>query len=66
MFKYLVREQLNEDISKRLQHLRGITDAIRISSLIGLKNNDFLAFHENTMEAAGKLEMTRLFDYVDA
>ena len=66
MFKCLVREQLNEGMSKRLQHLRGITDAIPISSLIGIKNNDFLAFHEITMEAAGKLEMTRLFDYVDA
>ena len=66
VFKCLVCEQLHEGLSTRPEHLRGITDVIPISRLIGLENNDFLAFHEITTEAAGNLELTRLFDYADA
>jgi len=51
VFKCLVREHHNEGLSKRLGYLRGITNSIPISTVIGLANNDFFDIHEITKEA---------------
>ena len=63
-FKCLVRHQLYEGLSSRPEHLRGITDAIPLGRVLCLEESDFHAFHAVTMEAAGKQELTRLFDFV--
>jgi hypothetical protein len=63
-FKCLVRHQLHEGLSSRPEHLRGITDAIPLGRVLRLEESDFHAFHAVTLEAAGKQELTRLFDFV--
>lgn len=56
--------QLHEGLRLRPVHLQGITDAVNISSILGLDRKNFVAFHRLTKKAAKKKEMAKLFDFV--
>jgi hypothetical protein len=46
--------QLHEGLRSRPVHLQGITDAVDISSVLGLDRKDFVAFHRLAEKAAKK------------
>ena len=56
---------LNEGLGLRPAHLQGITDAFPIGSVIGVEEEDFIAFHILVVKAANNKELAQLFDFVD-
>ncbi len=61
-FKQALYYQLHEGLSLRPAHLQGITDAVSISNILGLKKEDFVAFH-CVAERAYKKKFSKLFDF---
>lgn len=56
--------QLHEGLSARPAHLQGITDAVSITSILGLDKEDFVAFHRLAEKASKNKELNKLFDFV--
>ena len=54
--------QLHEGLSSRSTHLQGITDAVDITSILGLDKEDFVAFHRLAEKASKNKEFSKLFD----
>jgi len=63
--KQEVRYQLNEGLGLKPAHLQGITDAFLIGSVIGVEDEDFIAFRCLVVKAANNKESAQLFDFVD-
>ena len=64
-FKQADYAQLNNDLDERPPHLRGITDALDICSVIGVDREDFIAFHKLAIKASKQGELAKLFDFID-
>ena len=62
--KQALYHQLHAGLSERPVQLQGITNAVSISSILGLEREDFVAFHRLAEKGPKKKEMSKLFDFV--
>ena len=58
--------QLNEGLNLRPTLQQGITDALPIGIVIGVDQDDFIAFHRLVVKAAKNKELAQQFDFVAA
>ncbi len=63
--KQKIHHQLNECLNLRPAHKQGIIDAYSISNVVGVDDDDFIAFHL-VVKVANNKELAPLFDFVDA
>ncbi len=62
--KQSLHHQLHEGLRLRPVHLQGITDAVDISSILGMDRKVFVAFHRLAEKAVKRKELDKLFDFV--